>query len=668
MLLAFWTLSLVPLLLCAIGYYGSMEHLGTALSQRFGGALMLDARRTLEDLTGDYERTLEAQKRALELALRWQVREVEAWLKTQDSAHFRMALVPGSGRFESAASPGREALGPWENHPALDRVLRSIRAELPGLILSQHLVFSDGLRLQVPVGLERDGLDWRQLGWFERARGSARPVWWALPRREGEGVRLVTALPFSGPDGAFAGVTAIEVPFEASVRDLRLPAHWTQGGLVSLVWYEQPGEGEKKVLEIALRVRSGSQGDWEVPQKPALVFSEDEREMEALLDDVASGRRGLRSMSYAGRPALWAWGAREGKAPFFLMVVPQEALLQTAAEASREVGILTRRGLMLTGVLILTVFFAAGLGSVFMARRLTRPVAEMEAAARQLADGDFDSRVEICTGDELQRLGEMFNTLGPSLRERQSMKQALELAGQVQRFLLPAVAPRVEGLDIFGSSRYCDETGGDYFDFLVLGDGARMQLAVAVGDVSGHGIGAALLMASVRALFHSACEAGRLDLADTLCDINAYLARDSSDAQFMTFFCALIDPGRRSLRWNSAGQGPVYLFRRQGTEVCELETTGPPLGMIEGLDYPPGGPVDLEPEDLLLIGTDGIWETLDRQGLMYGTQRLREVVGFCIGQSASEIHQKVMASVEAFSGGAPPDDDRTLVVIRVLPG
>jgi len=300
------------------------------------------------------------------------------------------------------------------------------------------------------------------------------------------------------------------------------------------------------------------------------------------------------------------------------------------------------------------------------ARKLTRPVLSLSEAATNLAAGDFDAKVDIKTGDELEALGDIFNDLGPILRDREKMKRSLEMAMEIQQHLLPHGSPVVEGFDVAGKSIYCDETGGDYYDFIELAELGSGRLGIALGDVSGHGIGAALLMAAARGVLRSHAARHGADLGKLFEALNQHLVRDTGEGQFMTLFYAVLDAEARSLLWTSGGHDPALWLKQSGGDIEELPNTGIPLGILEETSYQQAGPIELEPGDIVLVGTDGIWEARNTEGEMYGKDRLRKLLTDSASDSAAEIHDKIVEAVRQFRQARPQEDDVTLVVIKAL--
>ena len=250
-------------------------------------------------------------------------------------------------------------------------------------------------------------------------------------------------------------------------------------------------------------------------------------------------------------------------------------------------------------------------------------------------------------------------------RQRDHMKLSLDLAMEVQQNLLPQTAPNVTGLDLAGRSIYCDETGGDYFDFLDTGASSDREIGVVVGDVSGHGIPSALLMTSARAyLRQRSYMAG--SLAEVVRDVNRQFCRDVKDSgRFMTLFLARIDVGAMELTWVRAGHDPALLYDPQSDRFEELGGRGLPLGVKADFRFEEHH-CGLAPGRILVIGTDGIWEARNRIGREFGKSRFRDFIRTQAQGSADDIADGVIKAVNGFLEGQPPQDDITLLVAKTL--
>lgn len=237
-------------------------------------------------------------------------------------------------------------------------------------------------------------------------------------------------------------------------------------------------------------------------------------------------------------------------------------------------------------------------------------------------------------------------------------EEELRTAQRIQRNLYPRKAPSIAGFDIGGAAYPAEATGGDYFDFVSLGDGS---LGVALGDVSGHGLGPALLMASVRASLR-ALALVHGDVSEILAFMNRILIEDTEDDQFVTFFLARLDPQRRSCLYSSAGHLTGYLLDANGQVKLRLDSTGLPLGIVSDTSFPAGAEVHLGDGDFLLLLTDGI--TCAPDGAPFGVERALAIARIFRRDSAIQIVKNLYGAVRAFSQDMPQHDDISAVVIK----
>jgi sigma-B regulation protein RsbU (phosphoserine phosphatase) len=245
--------------------------------------------------------------------------------------------------------------------------------------------------------------------------------------------------------------------------------------------------------------------------------------------------------------------------------------------------------------------------------------------------------------------------------EQEALKRELDIAREVQAGLLPQKRPAIAGLDYDGSCRMAREVGGDYFDFLDLGSG---RLGLALGDIAGKGVSAALLMASLQALLRGQAKQLADEPASLVSHINAALAESMDPSKFATFFYAVYDPAARTLTYVNAGHNPPFLLRAGTAMVSRLRPTGLALGFDPSAEYDRGTET-LAQGDLLLAFSDGLTEALNEQGEEFGEAR---AAGLLVGNrhlGASDLQRAVSAELEAFCGLAPQHDDITIVVARV---
>jgi len=253
-----------------------------------------------------------------------------------------------------------------------------------------------------------------------------------------------------------------------------------------------------------------------------------------------------------------------------------------------------------------------------------------------------------------------------ALREAETMRQVerlehdLEVARSIQRSLLPTAMPQMEGFDIAAWNQAADQTGGDYYDWLPLPDG---KVLVALGDVTGHGIGSALLAAVCRAYARAnfTAENGLLIAMER---INTALARDMIEGRFVTFVVALCTPNSSRVELLSAGHGPLFLYFLREDHFNKMEAQGPPLGISSSLVSEPPLILELNPGDLLVLATDGFFEWTNALGEQFGAERLEEAIRGSREKSSDEIISTLYRAVVHFSGGTKQQDDLTAVVIK----
>jgi serine phosphatase RsbU (regulator of sigma subunit) len=318
------------------------------------------------------------------------------------------------------------------------------------------------------------------------------------------------------------------------------------------------------------------------------------------------------------------------------------------------------------GVFLLAFSLSIG-GARLLAARINRPVATLHQGMRRLASGDLDITLTVtASGDEFDELVADFNTMAEGLRERDSMQRAIVVASEIQHRLLPAEAPGIPGFDVAAVIRYSDHAGGDYYDFIELPaagpDPARWY--ITIGDVVGHGVGASLLMAWTRATVRALARELGDDTAGLLARLNRDLHSDTDPGKFLTLFCGLIDPSKRTLRWASAGHEPGLVLRAGSDRPEQLLATGPPMGVLENGSWEAGQPLSLAPGDLLVLVTDGITEAQAPDGARYQRERLSQVAQRHAAESADRICQAVLSDVAEFVGARSPTDDITIVVIK----
>jgi phosphoserine phosphatase RsbU/P len=247
-----------------------------------------------------------------------------------------------------------------------------------------------------------------------------------------------------------------------------------------------------------------------------------------------------------------------------------------------------------------------------------------------------------------------------STQERRELENELELSQVVQRALLPQQTPSIQGLDIAAFSRPAQIIGGDYFDFLKFNDGAD---GFVIGDVSGKGVSAGMLISSLQTAFHTLVPEND-SLVKILEKINRLYVHNINFTTFVTLFLGRIDPATRTLTYANAGHNPALLFSQTQDRGTWLQPTGAAIGLVED-SHIRSGNVQLERGDILLLYTDGVTEAFNLHNQQFGEDRLAEVIQQNSALSAEELIQKVLEALHGFVDRRPLADDATLVICKV---
>jgi sigma-B regulation protein RsbU (phosphoserine phosphatase) len=277
-----------------------------------------------------------------------------------------------------------------------------------------------------------------------------------------------------------------------------------------------------------------------------------------------------------------------------------------------------------------------------------------------------DDRDLLATVAEQTALALDYGQLARRAAREESLRHEVEIARTVQLHLYPQALPPVAGLDYAGVCRPAREIGGDSYDFIPLGPG---RLGLAVADISGKGVAAALLMANLQALLRSHAPAQPSDLGGMAAGINRLLSASLPDNRFATFFYGVVDTHGGRLTYVNAGHNPPLLLcardPREPPRLHRLQPTGIMLGMFPEATFGQQT-VDVHRGDLLVAYSDGVCDALNPRGEEYGDDRLEAVVRAGTALSAEALQARILEDVTAFGEGVPPFDDMTLVVARVL--
>jgi sigma-B regulation protein RsbU (phosphoserine phosphatase) len=350
--------------------------------------------------------------------------------------------------------------------------------------------------------------------------------------------------------------------------------------------------------------------------------------------------------------------------PMAILVVTLMTLqwqLDSVSVSAREYG----SGILVFCLVLFFVFFVAlSVLNKLLNRSIVGPIENILSVISKIKEGNLHTRAKVISNDEIGVLGDAINEMTEGLIERERMQLSLNLAKEVQQNLLPNSNLRVNGFDIAGKSVYCDETGGDYYDFFSIGDNDK-KVGVAIGDVSGHGISSALLMATVRSsLRQRASLTG--NVAKIISDVNRQLVQDVEDSgQFMTMFFLALDTATKKLEWVRAGHDPGIVYDPDSDSFSEIGGAGIALGVDAEWIYEDHRKTDFSNGQIIFLSTDGIWEARNKEGEMLGKDPILNAIRQNASSDATQIIDAIFDILDKFIGEVKIEDDLTSVAIKM---
>jgi len=457
-----------------------------------------------------------------------------------------------------------------------------------------------------------------------------------IPDRKGE--RLVTLRVPVTPD--FLSTVAPDL----GAIQLNLMERYTGGALQGVI-YPSGDEQYRVAKPIVAQNRVLQQAMFWIDPPVSIVSS---------LDSVFTARDGRVELH---RPVLAVFNARPSRLTLRIF---------TSLGELRDSYLLL---LILVGIVFLFIEVAAFVTGFVLTRRITRAVADLYGAMQYVQKGDFSHRVQIEHNDQLGELAESFNKMTASVGElievenkRRRLENEISIAREVQNQLFPSTLPSVPGVEIEAICKAARSVSGDYYDFIQL---SPTHIAIAIADISGKGISAALLMASLQAALRSQLlveGSERLSMVELVSRLNKHLVRNTGDDRFATFFIAVYDSATRTLRYTNAGHLPAFLIC--GGASHQLDVGGMVLGVVEDYIYEEGS-LTVNPDSLLIGYSDGLIEPENVYGEEFGIRRLQEAAIHVQGATPIMVAESLMASAEEWAGTPEQADDMTVIVARL---
>ncbi|WP_432734832.1 PP2C family protein-serine/threonine phosphatase [Maridesulfovibrio sp. FT414] len=696
LLILLLSVSIVPLILVQAGVLESLRSLSGEIGEEVRKELVNKSSVELKRLVEDHARVLSKQRRIVELTLQQISAEFSTLLA--DGNNFSLPEVyvgnePGHNEVERRAKKyaqhdrgmmnnvavfdfnsvqysngqsSNEALLAKNSPEALLPLFKAVKFKNSELVLWIRAKFISGESITYPaIG----GMGAR-MHEAEQVINTKSVLEWSLPRKDLlTGRTVLTASLGIFTKGRPVGTVSIDVPLDTLLHGYNHLDVFSPSIHSMLVRLDSGSNGTKCVEVVAEEVSSTETGNnemmhmWKPPSSRMLLSSTDATLFSRFRKFLESKKSGVLSMPYNGRDSIWAFSAPDERGVSLVLVLPHDDVVAPAERARSFVQLAIEEQYLHTVLVLIVVVSLVFILAFMLSRRFTKNIMILARGVKRIASGDFSARVEIGSSDEIGELARDFNTMAPALREHIEIKSALDVAMEVQANLLPKTPPLVKGYDVYGESRYCDELGGDYFDY-IRPDQDGETVRFAIGDVSGHGVPAAMLMGSVRGYLRARTLSGGR-LGEIVTDVNRLVAQDTYETgQFMTMLMVELDPAKNELRCVRAGHEPALIFTPDSKEFERISGEGIVLGAFEDAEYSESSCAGLEDGQILILGTDGIWEASNAEGEFFGRQRLWDTINQQKDSSAKSIASGIFAAVQDFTGKTKQEDDLTIVVIK----
>lgn len=420
-------------------------------------------------------------------------------------------------------------------------------------------------------------------------------------------------------------------------------------------------ENDELVI-FAVRTQKDQGGRWFTPPENKLAL--DKKTLNQISGDVVLGKAGLLSATVDDESLLIAYAPLKIGGATLLITVPRIDIVNDASEETDIIRAIFSKQMDTSHLLLSGTLLLLGIVAIILSISLSKSIYKLVHAVRAVSAGDFSVRIRNVGQDEIGELGRAINEMVPTLEENVHLKSSLQLASVVQKSLLPKETPAPASYNIAGASYYCAETGGDYYDFISCASGSASQLTMAVGDVVGHGIPAALLMATARAYLRS-CAKNDFTLSEVTRKTNELVVCDTyGSGQFMTLFLASLDTLTNTLTWTRAGHDAAIVYRGSESRFIEFKGIGSTaLGVTYDATYSENTE-QLFPEDIVVIATDGIWEARSPEGTMFGKKLMQTIIRDNLSLSAEKLIEKLHTSALNFTKLPSLEDDFTCLVIK----
>jgi len=332
-------------------------------------------------------------------------------------------------------------------------------------------------------------------------------------------------------------------------------------------------------------------------------------------------------------------------------------------EADFSAGIQTQQAVLMGVVAV--VLLVGLIRAVTLAGRFSRPIESLVRESERMSHGDLEDGQAIDSNvEEIRRLADAHENMREGLKsviKLEKLERDLDIARDIQRGLLPDEPPQTPGFEVAGWNRPADKTGGDYFDWLTLPNGRTL---FTLADVTGHGIGPALVVAVYRAYMRSTSEGSELDLKTLVGRLNDLLCIDMPEGRFITAAIGIIDPQKQQVELLSAGQAPLLFYEADKDQLHNWDADDLPLGVAEDIAFGDPRRIDFAVGDLLVLTTDGFFEAANAADEQFGIDAVEQFIRDHYQLPPDDFIKRLHQQVKAHSAGQEQADDLTALVIK----
>lgn len=515
--------------------------------------------------------------------------------------------------------------------------------------------------------------DHRVRGWYIKAKETG-DISWSDPYIDvfGHGLMVTCSKPVYSLNNDWFWVIGADVTIETINQDI---INTQIGELGYALLIDDSGN------VIARPGLSSGDKKWDASFETENLLLSNNTELRAIAEDMTAGNTGIARCRFEGGEKYIAYAPINCTNWSVGVVMPVDEIIAPALTTKSKIIAATQdtgehinlqiatMEKIFVGSFIALFFVVSGL-SILLSRIITNPVLTLKEGSEAIGKGDLDYKVEVKTGDEFEELADSFNQMALDLKrnmeelrrttaEKERMAKELEIGKGIQQSFLPDSTPEIVGIDLAALNLPALEVGGDFYDFIPI---SKDKWGLAIADVSGKGVPAALFMALSRTLIRASAVRNPTSV-DAIKQANRLICENSKTGMFVTLFYAIVDSKEMTLTYVNAGHNPPVLFRGAHADLTLLKAKGIALGVIEEVDLEEVT-IGVKSGDILVLYTDGVTEAINADGEEFGQERLITLIKEEPDLSPNEIIEKIKREVLAFCGAEPQFDDITLMVLN----